>query len=111
MPPIAYPLLPALPSTTAKAPGDVLDYLFDFTQEFSIGGGSPGDSLSVIDGLSASPSGSLQIASGNIVSGGMAILFWAASGIADLTYTISVTAQTASGRTYVREGLIPVANV
>lgn len=107
---LGYPISPDFPTSTAKAPGDILDYLLDFTLEFSIGGGSPGDQLSTIEGLAASPPG-LQVASGTIVSGGLAILFWAASGQAGQTYTISATAQTVCGRTYVRDAYIPVGPV
>lgn len=111
MPEIAYQLAPAPPASPAKAPGDVLDYLLSFAQEFSASGGSPGDTLASITALSVSPTGSLQVASGSIASGGLAVLFWAASGVSGQTYTISVTAQTTGGRTYVREALLPVASI
>lgn len=107
---LGYPVSPAPPTASAKAPGDVLDYLLDFTKEFGVGGGSPGDTLASISNIAASPPG-LQVASGSIVSGGLAILFWAASGQAGQTYTVTATASTTDGRVYVREGMIPVGPV
>lgn len=104
---LGYGVAPTPPTSSVKSPVDFLDYLLDFTQEFGSNGGSPGDTLLAVSGISVSPPG-LSISNINIVSGGLAVLFWAASGVVGQTYTITVTATTTAGRIYAREGFIPV---
>lgn len=109
----AYEVSPALPIVSTKATGSTLAYLFDFTQEFALptgispGGGSPGDSLTGIISLSASPTG-LTLASAAIALSGNAVSFWAAGGIAGIAYVVSLVAGTASGQVYAVSGVLPV---
>lgn len=113
----SYLVSPSLPTSRTKAIGSFLDYLFDFTQEFSLptgiwpGGGSPGDYIIAINSLSASPSGSLTVGSGAITSSGNAVSFWASGGSAGQVYIVTLTANTAAGRTYSVSGLLPVGFV
>ena len=102
-----YMVAPAFPTSTVKAPGDTLDYLIDFTQEFGLGGGSPGDTLANILSMSVSPSGML-VSDTSIVSGGLAVVFWATSGASGQIYTVTATVMTNAGRQYVRNVTIPV---
>lgn len=109
----SYSAAPALPIVTSKATGSVLSYLFDFTQEFALptgispGGGSPGDSVTAIVSLAASPTG-LVLASAAIALGGNAVSFWAASGAAGQDYLVSLVCGTASGQVYAVSGILPV---
>lgn len=104
----AYLVSPALPETTVKAPGDILDYLFDFSAEFGPTGGSPGNSITTISALTVSPTGSLAVATPSISASGSAVLFWASSGAIGQIYTITCSVITNTTRQYTREGLIPV---
>lgn len=108
--PISYPYDPTPPKAQAKTPTDVLDYTLSWIEEFGAEGGSPGDSIGAILGITVQPSGSLTATSAAIVLGNQAVMFWASSGTPGMTYIVGISISTYGNRTYTRDLLIPVAS-
>lgn len=89
----------------AKDPGDVLDYLFDFTNLLD-----SAEQITALNAVTVEPSGVLTVDSSGIVTGGKKIQVVLSSGTAGVDYVVSVnvTTDNATPRTFERSGIVPV---
>jgi hypothetical protein len=95
-PPLAWPV---------KDPGDVLDYVVDFSAALA---GNGGDSIAGLNvTIAPGNTGDLSLNSSS-ADGDLAIL-WLSAGIAGTTYAVTVVASTNSGRTLSRTVSLRVA--
>ncbi len=89
----------------AKDPGDVLDYIIDFSPAFV---GNQGDVIADLDAtISPSQPGDLTLS--RATADGTSAILWLAGGQAGTTYTITVAVVANSGRALSRSVLLPVS--
>ncbi len=88
-----------------KDPGDVLDFIIDYSQALA---GDGGDSIATLD-VSITPNavGDLSLSTSR-VDGTQAIL-WLGAGVAGITYAVTIAIGTNSGRSISRTVSLPVA--
>jgi hypothetical protein len=91
-------------SWPAKDPGDILDYQLDIEPAIV---GNKGDTINSVD-IDVDPDQPGDLSVDNISADGYKIIIWLSGGQAGTTYTITVKAALASGRTLQRSMLLPV---
>jgi hypothetical protein len=97
-------IAPAPLSWPSKDPGDILDYQLDIEPALV---GNEGDSIDSVD-ISIDPSQPGDLSLDNVSADGYKIVLWVSSGQANVTYSVTVKAALASGRTLQRSILLPV---
>jgi hypothetical protein len=91
-------------SWAPKDPGDVLDYQLNLQPALI---GNEGDTIESVDvGVDPSQAGDLSVDS--VSADGYRIIFWVSGGQANVTYTVTVRSNMASGRVIQRSVLLPV---
>jgi hypothetical protein len=102
-----YPTVPAPLVWPVKDPGDVLDYVVDFSRALA---GNDGDSVATLD-VSIAPDnpGDLTLQSSS-ADGDLAIL-WLGQGVSGTSYAVTVVVGTNSGRIFSRTITLPVATL
>ena len=88
----------------SKDPGDVLDYQLDIEPALI---GNEGDTIGSVD-IDIEPSQPGDLSLDNTAADGYRIVVWLSGGQAGTTYSITVKASLASGRTLQRSILLPV---
>jgi hypothetical protein len=94
-PPLSWP---------SKDPGDILDYQMDIEPALI---GNEGDTIESVD-IDVAPSQPGDLSMDNITADGYRIILWLSGGQAGTTYSVTVLASMASGRTLQRSVLLPV---
>lgn len=97
-------ITPAPLSWPAKDPGDILDYQLDIEPAIV---GNKGDTINSVD-IDVDPDQPGDLSVDNITADGYKIVIWLSGGQAGVTYSITVKAALASGRTLQRSMLLPV---
>ena len=95
---------PATLSWPIKDPADVLDYQFDISPAVL---GNDADGIATLDVTIAPVSTGALTLTGATADGTVAVL-WLAGGQPGVTYTVTLIIGTTSGRTIVRDVLLPV---
>jgi hypothetical protein len=91
-------------SWPSKDPGDILDYQLDIEPAIV---GNKGDTINSVD-IDVNPDQPGDLSVDNITADGYKIVIWLSEGQAGTTYTVTVKAALASGRTLQRSMLLPV---
>lgn len=97
-PPLAWP---------AKDPVDTLDYVFDICEALA---GNDGDAIATLD-VTISPSNPGDLALQSSSADGDRAILWLSGGIAGVTYGVTVTVGTNSGRFLNRTVSLPVLSL
>jgi hypothetical protein len=88
-----------------KDPGDILDFVVDYSEALA---GNSGDSLATLD-VSISPDGPGDLSLTMSSADGLQAVLWFAGGQAGTTYAVTLVVGTNSGRSIARTVSLPVA--
>lgn len=95
---------PVMPSWPVKDPGDVLDYVADFSSAIQ---GDLGDSLATFTAAS-SPNSTGDVVINSAAFDGTQAVLWLSAGNSGTVYTVTLVVTMTSGRTISRSVVLPV---
>jgi len=99
-----WQVAPAPLSWPVKDPGDVLDYVVDFSHALA---GDSGDGIATLD-VAIAPAGAADLALQEMRADGELAVIWMGAGVAGTTYAVTVVVGTTGGRTLSRTIALPV---